>query len=152
MSVSRNVPRERAGVDEMALNARGRLRRCDEVAARNHRGARSRRVLAESHAQADAWQRFIGACAVIPINREPLRVSEIATECGVEVGFAVNPVLARDAVPALVLGPPGSPGRPGADGGARLGWNTWLPNSAAMPRRSDATEANFEAEIVEGQT
>lgn len=87
-------------------------------------------------------------------NRPRLRqlVALVRAFVGFEVGFAVNPVLARDAVPALVLGPPGSPGRPGADGGARLGWNTWLPNSAAMPRRSDATEANFEAEIVEGQT
>ena len=55
---------------------------------------------------------------------------------GFEVGFAVNPVLARDAVPPLVMAPPGEPGAAGA--GPLLGWNTWLPTSAITPRRTDA--------------
>jgi type VI secretion system protein ImpH len=68
---------------------------------------------------------------------------------GFEVGFAVNPVLARDAVPPLALAPPAEPGV----GSARplLGWNTWLPTSRAMPRRTDANDALFESEIVEGR-
>jgi type VI secretion system protein ImpH len=64
---------------------------------------------------------------------------------GFEVGYAVNPVLARDAVPPLALTPPGKDARP------LLGWNTWLPTSRAMPRRTDAGDALFESEIVEGR-
>ena len=64
---------------------------------------------------------------------------------GFEVGFAVNPVLACDAVPPLALTPPGEGARP------LLGWNTWLPASPAMPRRTDAGDALFESEIVEGR-
>jgi len=65
---------------------------------------------------------------------------------GCEVGFAVNPVLARDAVPPLAMAPLGDAA------GARplLGWNTWLPTSRALPRRTDASDALFESEIVEG--
>ena len=58
---------------------------------------------------------------------------------GFEVGFAVNPVLARDAVPPLVMSHPGEPGAAGA--GPLLGWNTWLPTSAITPRRTDADDA-----------
>ena len=61
---------------------------------------------------------------------------------GFEVGFAVKLVLRRDAVPPLAL-------RCQADPPPRLGWNTWLPLSG--PRRADAADAVFEAEIVEGQ-
>ena len=64
-------------------------------------------------------------------------------------GFAVNPVLARDAVPPLACRQPGEPRDPAP---ALLGWNTWLPTSrghAAGER--DAADAVFEAEIVEGR-
>jgi type VI secretion system protein ImpH len=69
---------------------------------------------------------------------------------GFEVGFAVNPVLARDAVPALTLAPPGKHGV----GEARplLGWNTWLPVSRATRRQEHAADALFDSEIVEGRT
>ncbi len=62
---------------------------------------------------------------------------------GHEVGFAINPVLARDAVPALVLDA-------GIEGAPRLGWNTWIPAAGGPPRPADAADAVFEAEIVEG--
>lgn len=58
---------------------------------------------------------------------------------GGETGFAINPVLAAEAVPALRLDAAAEPA-------PRLGWNTWLP---AGRRRDDGTEAVFEAEIVE---
>ncbi len=61
---------------------------------------------------------------------------------GYEVGFAINPVLARDAVPALVLGA-------GLAGAARLGWNTWMPAVDGQPRFAHAADAVFEAVIVE---
>jgi type VI secretion system protein ImpH len=79
-----------------------------------------------------------------PLLRE--LISLVRAYVGFEVGFAVNPVLARDAVPPLALAPP-------SEGGARplLGWNTWLPASRAMPRRTDAGDALFESEIVEGR-
>jgi type VI secretion system protein ImpH len=64
---------------------------------------------------------------------------------GYETGFAVNPVLAGDAVPPLRLDSAADP-RP------RLGWNTWLPFAEAPPGgRRDAADALFEAEIVEAQ-
>ncbi len=56
---------------------------------------------------------------------------------GLEVAFAVNPVLTRDAVPPLEMGAVEPP---------RLGWNSWLPVSA---RAEDAAEAVFEADLVE---
>lgn len=59
---------------------------------------------------------------------------------GQETGFAVNPVLAKEAVPAMQLG--------AGDPGPRLGWTTWLP-APGLGRRDDAAEAVFEAEIVE---
>ncbi|MFL5280315.1 MAG: type VI secretion system baseplate subunit TssG [Rhodopila sp.] len=54
-----------------------------------------------------------------------------------ETGFAINPVLAADAVPPLPLG-----------GGrrARLGWNSWLPTST--PRQRDAAEAVFDGDGI----
>lgn len=76
-------------------------------------------------------------------------VSLVRAYVGFEVGFAVNPVLARDAVPALALSRPGEPGPSSA--GPLLGWNTWLPTSRAMPRRTDADDAFFEGELVEGR-
>jgi len=79
-----------------------------------------------------------------PLLRE--LISLVRAYVGFEVGFAVNPVLARDAVPPLALAPL-------REGGPRplLGWNTWLPTSRAMPRRTDAGDALFESEIVEGR-
>lgn len=58
---------------------------------------------------------------------------------GFETGFAVNPVLAAEAVAPLRLDA-------GADPAPRLGWNTWLP---AARRTADGHEAVFEAEVVE---
>jgi type VI secretion system protein ImpH len=82
-----------------------------------------------------------------PLLRE--LVALVRAFIGFEVGFAVNPVLARDAVPPLGMPRPGEPGAAGA--GPLLGWNTWLPASAVAPRRTDAGDALFEAEIVEGR-
>jgi type VI secretion system protein ImpH len=83
-------------------------------------------------------------------NRPLLRelVALVRAFVGFEIGFAINPVLARDAVPLLAL-----PGPDEATDGAGplLGWNTWLPTSSAMPRRLDANDALFEGEIVEGR-
>ncbi|HEV7264411.1 MAG TPA: type VI secretion system baseplate subunit TssG [Falsiroseomonas sp.] len=66
-------------------------------------------------------------------------VSLVRSFLGVETGFAVNPVLAADAVQKLRLDAT-------ADPAPRLGWNTWLP---AAGRRLDGVEAVFEAEVVE---
>jgi type VI secretion system protein ImpH len=82
-----------------------------------------------------------------PLLRE--LVALVRAFIGFEVGFAVNPVLARNAVPPLGMPHPGEPGAAGA--GPLLGWNTWLPTSAVAPRRTDAGDALFEAEIVEGR-
>jgi type VI secretion system protein ImpH len=81
-----------------------------------------------------------------PLLRE--LVSLVRAFVGFEVGFAVNPVLARNAVPPLALSRPGE-GSAGA--GPLLGWNSWLPTSPVAPRRTDANDAIFEAEIVEGR-
>lgn len=66
-------------------------------------------------------------------------VSLVRAFLGFETGFAVNPVLAADAIAPLRLAA-------GADPAPRLGWNTWLP---AARRAADGTEAVFEAEVVE---
>jgi type VI secretion system protein ImpH len=50
-----------------------------------------------------------------------------------EITFAINPILAAAAVPAVVLQAGASP---------RLGWNSWLPTHG--PRRKDAADAVFE--------
>ena len=68
---------------------------------------------------------------------------------GFEVGFAVNPVLARDAVPPLVLAGTGT-GDAARGAGPLLGWNTWMPTSPVLPRQTDASEPLFEGDIVEG--
>jgi len=83
-------------------------------------------------------------------NRPLLRqfASLVRAFVGFEIGFSVNPVLARKAVPELVLAPPASDTASGA--GPLLGWNTWLPTSQAMPRRVDAADAAFEDELIEG--
>jgi len=85
--------------------------------------------------------------ALLP-DRPGLRrlVSLVRTFLGFEIGFAVNPVLAADEIPPLQLAVT-------ADPPPRLGWNTWAPSPAppspGMPRRRDAADAIFEAEIVE---
>ena len=66
-------------------------------------------------------------------------VSLVRAFLGVETGFAINPVIAADAVAPLRLDA-------GADPAPRLGWNTWLP---AGRRAEDGSEAVFEAEVVE---
>jgi len=66
-------------------------------------------------------------------------VSLVRAFLGFETGFAVNPVLAADAIAPLRLDA-------AADPAPRLGWNTWLP---AARRDGDGSEAVFEAEIVE---
>lgn len=55
-----------------------------------------------------------------------------------EIGFAINPVLAADAVPPLELQATASP---------NLGWNTWLPTSGR--RRLDAADAVFDANDID---
>lgn len=84
------------------------------------------------------------AFQVLLPDRPALRefVSLVRAYVGFEVGFAVNPVLARDAVPPLALRADGHPS-------PRLGWNTWLSPGPAGRRRSDAADALFEAELVE---
>jgi type VI secretion system protein ImpH len=64
-------------------------------------------------------------------------VSLVRAFLGLQTGFAVNLVLAGNAVPPLCLG--------GA-APSRLGWTSWLPRVGA---RADAAEAMFEAERVE---
>lgn len=83
-----------------------------------------------------------------PLLRE--LISLVRAYVGFEVGFAVNPVLARNAVPPLSLTPPANPGV--GTGRPLLGWNTWLPTSQATQRISDAGDALFDSEIVEGHT
>ena len=64
-------------------------------------------------------------------------VSLVGAFLGGEIEFAVNPVLAGDAVPPLALQ---------TGSGIRLGWNSWLPTAA--PRRRDGTEAVFDPDGV----
>lgn len=82
-----------------------------------------------------------GFNALLP-DRPALRrlVALVRAYLGFETGFAVNPVLAADAVPALALG--------GSEAPARLGWNTWLP-APGLGRHIPAADALFEAEVVE---
>jgi type VI secretion system protein ImpH len=62
---------------------------------------------------------------------------------GPTLGFAINPVLAGDAVPAPRLGAAGAEA-------PRLGWNTWLPRTPrdGEPPRRVAPEAVFAAEAI----
>ena len=66
-------------------------------------------------------------------------VSLVRAFLGLETGFAINPVIAADAIGPLRLDS-------GADPAPRLGWNTWLPSAR---RNTDGNEAVFEAEVVE---
>lgn len=85
-------------------------------------------------------------------------VALVRAYLGLEIGFAVNLVLARDAVPALLLGGSTPSARLAsaaaaapldtAAPSARLGWTTWLP-APGLGRHSDPRDAVFEAEIVE---
>jgi type VI secretion system protein ImpH len=84
--------------------------------------------------------------ALLP-DRPALRrlVSLVRAYVGFEIGFAINPVLARMEVPPLRLDA-------SAASPPRLGWNTWMPTaSASMQAGGDAAEAMFEAELVEAQ-
>jgi type VI secretion system protein ImpH len=78
--------------------------------------------------------------ALLP-DRKALRelVSLVRAFLGFETAFAINLVLAADAVPEAQLG---------GQGGARLGWNTWAP-IAGRKRERDVADALFEAEVVE---
>ena len=78
-------------------------------------------------------------------------VSLVRAFAGLDIGFAVNPVLAAadfaqsgesDAI------------RLGGDGpvSPRLGWNTWLPVAqGSFQRRTDADEAVFDADLIEAR-
>ncbi|WP_284944993.1 type VI secretion system baseplate subunit TssG [Acidisoma cladoniae] len=80
-----------------------------------------------------------GFRALLPSGRLLQRlVALVRAFLGFETAFAVNPVLAREAVPPLVMT---------ATGGPRLGWDTWMPYHG--PRPEDAAEAVFEADLVE---
>jgi type VI secretion system protein ImpH len=72
-------------------------------------------------------------------------VSLVRAFLGFETGFAINPVLAADAVPPLAL-------RADADPPPRLGWNTWATTTAGAKRPKDAADAVFEAEVVEARS
>ena len=65
-------------------------------------------------------------------------VSLVRAFLGYETGFAINPVLAADALPRLQIGV-----------GARLGWNTWLRTDEA--RWEDRDEAVFGVDVVNNQ-
>lgn len=84
-----------------------------------------------------------GFNALLP-DRPALRrlVALIRAFLGFETGFAVNPVLAHDAVPPIELGAGLAP--------PRLGWNTWLP-APGLGRPAPAADAIFEAEVVEAE-
>jgi len=83
-----------------------------------------------------------------PMARE--LVSLVRAFVGFEAGFAINLVLRRGAVPPVRLdGPVDDPAARVA--APRLGWNTWLSLPPSATRRSDAADAVFEADVVEGQ-
>ena len=72
-------------------------------------------------------------------------VSLVRAYVGFEQGFAINPVLAARDVPLLRLDST-------ADPAPRLSWNTWLPAPAgSIGQRADASDAIFEAEVIEAQ-
>ncbi len=85
-----------------------------------------------------------GAFEALLPDRPGLRrlISLVRAYLGLEVGFAVNPVLAAAAVPALRLDA-------AAESAPRLGWNTWLSVPPEPGRRHEAPDAVFEAEMVE---
>jgi type VI secretion system protein ImpH len=91
-----------------------------------------------------------------PLNREEFErllpdqpatlrlVSLVRNFVGLEVGFAINPILMGDAIPSLRLDSSANPA-------ARLGWNTWFPKGRSGSTRADADEAVFEADVIEAR-
>lgn len=79
--------------------------------------------------------------ALLP-RRPKLRrlVSLVRAFIGPELDFIINPVVARESVPAARLDRSGVPG-------PLLGWNTWL--GGAVGRRTDAADALFAASMPE---
>ena len=72
-------------------------------------------------------------------------MSLVRAYVGYELGFAINPVLAAQEVPPLLL-------TATADPPPRLGWNTWIPSPGhRVISRNDAADAVFEAEVIEAQ-
>jgi type VI secretion system protein ImpH len=86
-------------------------------------------------------------------NRETLQrfVALVRAFVGPELGFAVNPVL---GAPAVFRSDEAGALRLSASAAVppRLGWNSWLPvDRGSFLRRSDATDAVFDAEMIERQ-
>ena len=80
---------------------------------------------------------------LLPDRRSLMRLAALVRAyLGFETGFAVNLVLRRSEVPPLTLG---------AAGGARLGWNGWLPASAGPVPLGDADEPLFDADLIEAE-
>ncbi len=73
--------------------------------------------------------------SLLPGTRRFKRLVELTRlQAGLEQEFVLNPILAADQVPPMRLG--------GVDdGGARLGWTSWL--HSPRPRRKPATEAQL---------
>ena len=92
-----------------------------------------------------------GFNALLP-DRPALRrlVALIRAFLGFETGFAVNPVLAADAVPPMVLDAVPAMALGAGPAPPRLGWNTWLP-APGLGRAAPAADAIFEAEVVEAE-
>jgi type VI secretion system protein ImpH len=73
-------------------------------------------------------------------------VSLVRAFVGIELGFAVNPVLTAAEVAPLQLDSRSTPP-------PRLGWNTWLPIAGGSATRpADAADAVFDADMVEAWT
>lgn len=71
-------------------------------------------------------------------------VSLVRAFLGFETDFAINPVLAAEAIPALSL-------TSDNDAPPMIGWNTWVPPPVGGLQRRGGTEAIFEAELVDGK-
>jgi type VI secretion system protein ImpH len=77
-----------------------------------------------------------GFGALLPGRIAHIRlVSIVQAFLGLEVAFAINPVLSRDAASPLTLSEVAQP---------RLGWNSWIA-TPGRPAASDATDAVFES-------
>ncbi|WP_160299852.1 type VI secretion system baseplate subunit TssG [Belnapia sp. F-4-1] len=73
--------------------------------------------------------------AMLPGTPQHARVLALARLfAGLDTGFAINPVLAAEAIPALALGQ------------GQLGWSSWL--TTPRPRRRDGAEPRFEGSLV----
>ncbi len=119
-------------------------------------GAADGRVRSDAAIGVRAWDVQAGIVLRIgPLDRESFTellpdrptlgrlVGLVRAYLGFATDFAINPVVAAAAVPALQL-------LADADPPPRLGWNTWLTAEAGS-RREDAAEAVFEAEVVEAR-